>query len=305
MTVPVKPVLTTGTGDTTTRQVVTETVTATLENYVMARPPQQVPGTAGLTSPSALPSDLTNFNPLSAQQVSKFPSPDKRSGKIMSEADYNSYLAKIFAPVTEFPKETVEALLTDGMEVLTDDESKAFIAGLAKQPGLSLEFTGEASDVTMKNFAQKTEIIRQKGMGTLHVMMALGNGTNMEVASFSAISGPMNNGLLPNGDYKALKPVDAANQFPDETGEFGFKMVLVPGQAMNRTDLRIHSTKDTSQKSASWTEGCIGLNGGNPQNVAFYNFMSAYFKTHKSIPLKVGVTDNANVKTQLNGKAHY
>jgi hypothetical protein len=55
----------------------------------------------------------------------------------------------------------------------------------------------------------------------------------------------------------------------------------------------------------SYTEGCIGLDGGHSQTVAFYDLMAAYFKTHKSIDLTVAIAGNANVKTQLGDKIHY
>jgi Na+/glutamate symporter len=53
------------------------------------------------------------------------------------------------------------------------------------------------------------------------------------------------------------------------------------------------------------TAGCIGLDGGHGENVAFNALMADYFKTKKVINVSVDLAGNANVVRQLGNQPHY
>jgi hypothetical protein len=172
---------------------------------------------------------------------------------------------------------------------------------VAFEKGEALSFTGEAVDYEYKS----PSMTRQYGEGHLDVVATFDNGKKAVVDSFDAVSGPMRNGLIPNGKFRVSAPVDAVNQFPDETGKFGFKMVITPLERMARGDFRIHSVQSKARKLMWMTEGCVGLSGGHSENVRFLGLMQDYFKTRKSIDLTVAIDGNANVKTQLGEQATY
>jgi hypothetical protein len=184
---------------------------------------------------------------------------------------------------------------------LTWQEAASGVDLIAMETGLALSFTGGVTDYTWQSDGQT----RQLGRGTLDVMATFDNARQAEVASFSAVSGPVDNGVIPNGTFKAYAPTDAANQFPDETGTFGFKMVLEPQQQMDRNAFRIHSVSEKSQRWGTKTAGCIGLDGGHGENVAFNALMADYFKTKKVINVSVDLAGNANVVRQLGNQPHY
>jgi hypothetical protein len=218
---------------------------------------------------------------------------------MVDEEAYGEYLAAKFATLDLDAPEVATAFVTGVVDALNQEEAATKTDLIAKESKQVLAFTGKATDKALggKN--------RQLGEGTLDVVAQFDNGNEAEVASFEAVSGPMNNGLIPNGRYKAHAPVDASHQFPDETGKWGFKMVLDPQQKMSRSDFRIHSVQERKPYYAWMTEGCVGLSGGHDENVRFHAMMQAYFKTHKSIELTVDIEGNANVKTQLGDKPDY
>ncbi|MEX6689149.1 hypothetical protein QTN47_16695 [Danxiaibacter flavus] len=174
---------------------------------------------------------------------------------------------------------------------------------IARCKNLILEFTGYAKDVLNEGK------IRQQGEGRLNIYSNNNDGNTALVASYEALSGAMNNGLLPNGTYIVTRPM-RVDQFLDEQG-FGFKMILKPGSSigiLNRREFRIHPVQRLRYGKnivRMPTEGCIGLSGGHDEIMFFYNTMVTYFKKHNIIQLHVNIKDNANVVNQLGGKEHY
>jgi len=174
------------------------------------------------------------------------------------------------------------------------------------EPKYELDFVGTATDNVARwsENGKKFERVRQIGRGHLTVSRVHANGTKTEVERVSAASGPMNNGLLPNGKWTALAPIDARNSFPDESGKYGYKMILTPAdfKLQGRSAFLIHSVQ---QHGANATEGCIGLNGGHAENVRFFDLMLAYFKYGRSLVTNVNITGNANIGWQLGTSTFY
>jgi len=167
-----------------------------------------------------------------------------------------------------------------------------------------LTFTGHAQD------ASDGENIRQQGIGSLSILEEDGS----EVATFDAISGPGINGLLPNGKYRASRPIMDQN-FPDENG-LSYKIPLQPvgnlAAGFGRSGLLIHPTQRNwtgvengePRYQVCPTDGCVGLVGHyNAQS--FLDAIQPYFDEHGSIDLEVDIVDNANVKIQLGSRLRY
>jgi hypothetical protein len=257
---------------------------------------------AGDTKPKpAGPQSLhvTEFYNMSGELLDAFETTSRYSRVMVDEVAYGNYLQAKFASLNpDSPEETTT--FTDGVVAALDkDEKQSGVDLVAMEKGLILSFEGEAYE---KSYGT---IVRQYGEGQLNVVSQFDNGKRALAASFDAVSGPMRNGLIPDGRYKVSAPVDAVNQFPDETGKFGFKMVITPLERMQRGDFRIHSVQSKAKKLMWMTEGCVGLSGGHAQNVQFNSLMLDYFRTHKSIDLQVAIQGNANVKTQLGDKPSY
>lgn len=185
----------------------------------------------------------------------------------------------------------------------TSDETQPINDIIARCKNLILEFTGYAKDVFNEGR------VRQQGEGSLNIYSKNVDGNTTLVAQYEALSGAMNNGLLPNGTYIATKPM-RVDQFLDEQG-FGFKMILTPGSsigALSRGEFRIHPVQRLRYGKnivKMPTEGCIGLSGGHDEVMFFFNTMVSYFKKHNIIQLHVNIRDNANVIEQLGTKEHY
>jgi hypothetical protein len=185
----------------------------------------------------------------------------------------------------------------------SDDDEQPIDDIIERCKNLILEFTGFAKDVFNEG---KT---RQQGEGSLNIYTNSNDGNTILVASYEALSGAMNNGLLPNGTYIATKPM-RVDQFLDEQG-FGFKMIIKPNSSIgvhDRGEFRIHPVQRLRYGKNIMrmpTEGCIGLSGGHDEVIFFYNTMLSYFKKHNIIQLHVNIKDNANVVQQLGSKEHY
>lgn len=247
--------------------------------------------------------DTTIYYGMNGEEIGVINNAGAVTRMMVDEAAYNSYMTTNYSEA-DFDDQSIANSFVSGVTKHLDNlEASTKTDMIAREQSLSLEFVGEAKDVTSDG---KT---RQMGAGYMNVYSKFDNGRSAQIASYEALSGPMYNGLLPNGLYTALKP-QIGNQFSDEKG-FGFKMVLNPNRSIGmsgRGDFRIHPVQRINYGTRvvkTSTEGCVGLSGGHNQVVGFYNTVSAYFQNHKSINLSVNIKNNANVKSQLGSKTHY
>ncbi|MBO9595698.1 MAG: hypothetical protein J7599_22540, partial [Niabella sp.] len=247
--------------------------------------------------------DTTVYYGMNGEEIGVINNAGAVTRMMVDEIAYNNYMNTNYSEA-DFDNQAIANGFVSGVTKYLDNlEASTKTDMIAREQSLSLDFVGEAKDVTTDGK------IRQMGEGYVNVYSKFDNGRSAQIASYEALSGPMYNGLLPNGQYTALKP-QIGNQFSDEKG-FGFKMVLDPNRSIGisgRGDFRIHPVQRINYGTRvvkTSTEGCVGLSGGHNQVIGFYNTMSAYFQNHKSINLNVNIKNNANVKSQLGSKTHY
>ena len=194
-------------------------------------------------------------------------------------------------------------------EVLNDGIAEKGEKGSKNKLKWKLLFKGVAEDKEY-TIGDGNVYTRQAATGTLHIIEI---SSDRNISTFEAVSGPMGNGLLPNGEYKSLKPILNGN-FSDETG-LTYKMVLNPMPSVkniNRTDFRIHPVVyywssgggENKKYTTGETEGCVGL-VGNKNAAPFLDYMKEYFKNNDYILLEVNIDGNANIREQITKKLHY
>lgn len=259
------------------------------------------PAAATPKAVTSLPLHTTEIYDMAGDLLDSYETASRQTHVMVDDDAYATYLKTTFASLNpDDPSETtafVDGLVTN----LTAQEKQTGTDLIALEKGESLIFSGQAKDYTYTSPA----MTRQYGEGQLNVMALFDNGKTAILDSFDAVSGPMHNGLIPNGKFRVAAPTNAVGQFPDESGKFGFKMVITPLERMARGDFRIHSVQSKAKRLCWMTEGCIGLSGGHTENVRFFGLMQNYFRNHKSIDLAVAIDGNANVKNELPEAADY
>jgi RHS repeat-associated protein len=143
---------------------------------------------------------------------------------------------------------------------------------------LSLSFEGHANSEN-----------RNEANGTLYIRRHFDNGTNVNIAEYTAIGGPYGNGSPENGNYYA----NTARRRGDNPGMIregvGFSLNLNPMFNTGRSLLRIHP-----DGNRAGTQGCIGLQVNSTQLTNFYNTMRNYLQTHPQIAVNVNIQGNPN-----------
>ena len=146
--------------------------------------------------------------------------------------------------------------------------------------GVSLQFDGNAN---ANNNAQSD--------GNLSVSIQWGEGQEIDVGTYNAISGPHGNGSLENGDYNIGRVGAPRNPGPAYTDQgVAFTVDLDPTFNTGRTLLRIHPDGNTVG-----TAGCVGLSNcsSNALNT-FYNNMRTFTGAYNNIQLNVDIQNNPN-----------
>jgi hypothetical protein len=125
--------------------------------------------------------------------------------------------------------------------------------------------------------------------GQLNVITHFDDGSSMNIASYSAISGPYENGAAPNGDYT----VDNGRARNDNPGMIrdgvGFSFDMTPNFPTQRNHLRIHPDGNNAG-----TQGCVGVRENNQRLREFYGVVSGYVNSHGNMPMNISVNGNPN-----------
>jgi len=146
--------------------------------------------------------------------------------------------------------------------------------------GVSLQFDGNAN---ANNNAQAD--------GNLSVSVQWGEGQEINVGSYDAISGPHGNGSLENGEYDVGRVGPPRNPGPAYTDEgVAFTIDLDPTFNTGRTLLRIHPDGNTAG-----TAGCVGLSNCSANALStFNNNMRTFTGAYNNIQLNVNIQNNPN-----------
>ena len=127
--------------------------------------------------------------------------------------------------------------------------------------------------------------------GILSIFVQWGEGQEINVGSYDAISGPHGNGALENGDYDIGRVGPPRNPSSFYTLEgVSFTVDLNPTFETERTLLRIHP-----DGNVPGTAGCVGLSNCSANDLSkFYSNMRTFTEAFNNIQLNVDIQNNPN-----------
>lgn len=163
---------------------------------------------------------------------------------------------------------------------------------IAFETGIEMEFTGGVELSSNLQGLTNTNITEYYAIGNLTTYSNFDDNSRLQISSVPAISGPHNNGPIPNGIYEASDIVNTTQSGMVRDG-IGFKIYLSNNTVLNRTALRIHPDQDPQPG----TSGCIGLQCDASHLNNFRRIVRRYFANDTYPPtynVNVNIINNPN-----------
>jgi hypothetical protein len=160
---------------------------------------------------------------------------------------------------------------------------------------MSMEFSGTANTSRGNDSEGRQKYIAE---GTLTTTVGFENGSEVEIQSVNANSGPFGFGPIPNGDYEGTNITNTSESGMVRDG-VGFKVFLSDNTGLNRDGLRIHPDKAPPVGTA----GCIGITESSKALKTFRGNVTTFLNSQQNatINLNVNITGNPNYNRPLGG----
>ncbi len=159
---------------------------------------------------------------------------------------------------------------------------------------MSIEFSGDAEESRGKDSLGRQRYMAE---GALSTSVGFANGSEIEIQSVNANSGPWGFGPTPNGDYEGSRIVNTRESGMVRDG-VGFKVYMSDNTQLNRDGLRIHPDQNPSEGTA----GCIGIAEPSANLKQFRNNITTFLGNHNLININVNITNNPNYNRSVGGR---